>query len=56
MSGSLRPTCIHRRRHRREKRHKLRAKIAAASPSARAAFEARLQKTYLLYSSTQPAK
>jgi hypothetical protein len=45
MSASHRPTDIHRRQHRVAKRHKLRARIAAA-PTGRAAFEAKLQRTY----------
>jgi hypothetical protein len=45
MSASHRPTDIHRRQHRVAKRNKLRARIAA-SPSGRAVFEAKLQRTY----------
>lgn len=45
MSASHRRTDIHRRQHRLAKRNKLRARIAAA-PATRAAFEARLQRTY----------
>ena len=48
MSGSLHPTDIHRRRQRTEKRNTLRAKLAAAPASARAAIEAKLQRTYSL--------
>jgi hypothetical protein len=44
MSGSLRPTAIHRRRHRKEKRQKLRAKLAHAPAHERSALEAKLQK------------
>ena len=44
MSGSLRPTAIHRRRHRKEKRQKLRAKLATAPAHERSALEAKLQK------------
>jgi hypothetical protein len=46
MSASHRPTDIHRRQHRLAKRNKLRARIAAAPATGRAAFEARLQRTY----------
>jgi ribonuclease PH len=46
MSASHRPTDIHRRQHREAKRAKLRARIAAAPASGRAAFEAKLQRTY----------
>jgi hypothetical protein len=56
MSGSLHPNEIHRRRHLKKKRDKLRAKIAAASPSARSAFEAKLQKTYALLPDSSPVK
>ena len=56
MSASLRPTEVHKRRHRIEKRHKLRAQIAAAPAAARAAIEAKLQKTYPLGSGPQPSK
>jgi hypothetical protein len=56
MSGSLHPNEIHRRRHLKKKRHKLRARIAAAPPNARAAFEAKLQKTYALLPDSQPVK
>ena len=56
MSGSLHPTEIHHRRHRREKRSKLRAQIAAAPALARAAIEAKLQKTYRLGCGPQPSK
>ena len=45
MSASHRPTDIHRRQHRVAKRNKLRARIAA-SPTGRAALEAKLQRTY----------
>jgi len=45
MSASHRPTDIHRRQHRVAKRNKLRARIAA-EPAGRAAFEAKLQRTY----------
>jgi len=45
MSASHRRTDIHRRQHRVAKRKKLRGRIAAA-PATRAAFEARLQRTY----------
>jgi hypothetical protein len=44
MSGSLRPTEIHKRRHRKEKRQKLRAKLANAPAHERSALEAKLQK------------
>lgn len=44
MSGSLRPTAIHRRCHRKEKRQKLRAKLAHAPAHERSALEAKLQK------------
>jgi hypothetical protein len=56
MSGSLHPNEIHRRRHLKRKRNKLRSKIAAAPPSQRAAFEAKLQKTYALLPDHQPVK
>jgi hypothetical protein len=56
MSGSLHPNEIHRRRHLKKKRNKLRSKIAAAPPSQRAAFEAKLQKTYALLPDHQPVK
>ena len=56
MSGSLHPTEVHRRRHRKEKRHKLRAQLAHAPVAARAALEAKLQKTYALVSATPPSK
>ena len=46
MSASHHPTDVHLRQHRVKKRNKLRARIAAASPTGRAAFEARLQRTY----------
>ena len=46
MSASHRPTDIHRRQHRVAKRNKLRGRIAAASATGRAAFEAKLQRTY----------
>jgi len=48
MSASHRRTDIHRRQYRKAKRDKLRARIATASVSAtgRAAFEAKLQRTY----------
>jgi hypothetical protein len=46
MSASHRRTDIHRRQHRLEKRNKLRARIAAAPATGRAAFEAKLQRTY----------
>lgn len=49
MSGSLHPAATHRRRHRQEKRNKLRAKLAAAPAGERAAIEAKLQRTYLLF-------
>jgi hypothetical protein len=48
MSASHRPTDIHRRQHRVAKRGKLRARIAAAPATGRAAFEAKLQRTYSL--------
>jgi hypothetical protein len=54
MSASLHPTEIHRRQHRKEKRHKLRAQLAHAPVAARAALEAKLQRTYTLVSATQP--
>ena len=44
MSGSLRPTEIHKRRHRKEKRQKLRAKLANAPAHERSTLEAKLQK------------
>ena len=56
MSGSLHPAEIHRRRHRQEKRNKLRAKLAAATAGERAAIEAKLQRTYLLFPGTKPSK
>ena len=56
MSGSLHPTEIHRRRHRVEKRNKLRAQLAAAPAVARAAIEAKLQKTYAVGSGPQASK
>ncbi len=46
MSASHRRTDIHRRQHRLAKRNKLRAQIAAAPATGRAAFEAKLQRTY----------
>jgi hypothetical protein len=46
MSASHRRTDIHRRQRRVKKRNKLRARIAAAPATGRAAFEARLQRTY----------
>jgi hypothetical protein len=46
MSASHRRTDIHRRQHRVTKRDKLRARIAAAPATGRAAFEAKLQRTY----------
>ena len=48
MSASHRRTDIHLRQHRAKKRGKLRARIAAAPATGRAAFEARLQRTYSL--------
>ena len=56
MSASLHPTAVHQRQHRKAKRDKLRAKLAAAPPAARAAIEAKLQKTYPLGSLPQPPK
>ena len=46
MSASHRRTDIHRRQHRLTKRNKLRARIAAAPVTGRAAFEAKLKRTY----------
>lgn len=46
MSASHHPTDIHLRQHRSKKRDKLRARIAAAPVVARAALEARVQRTY----------
>jgi hypothetical protein len=46
MSASHHPTDIHLRQHRAKKRNKLRARIAAAPATARAALEAKLQRTY----------
>jgi hypothetical protein len=46
MSASHRRTDIHRRQHRVAKRNKLRGRIAAAPATGRAAFEAKLQRTY----------
>ena len=54
MSGSLRPTEIHRRRQRNEKRRKLRAKIAASSGAERAVIEAKLQRSYALIPGFKP--
>jgi hypothetical protein len=51
MSASHRPTDIHLRQHRIKKRNKLRARIAAAPAAGRAAFEARLQRTYSAFHS-----
>ncbi len=45
---------IHRRRHRTQKRNKLRAQLAAAPVVARAAIEAKLQKTYGFGAGPQP--
>lgn len=56
MSGSLRPTEIHRRRRREEKRRKLRSRLAAAPAGERAAIEARLQRTYSLGTGPKPTK
>jgi hypothetical protein len=46
MSASHHPTDIHLRQQRKKKRNRLRARIAAAAPGARAALEARVQRTY----------
>jgi len=46
MSASRHPTVTHLRQHRAKKRNKLRARIAAAPVSARAALEAKVQRTY----------
>ena len=46
MSASHRRTDIHLRQHREKKRDKLRARIAAAPMSARAALEAKVERTY----------
>ena len=46
MSASHRPTDMHLRQHRLKKRNKLRARIAAAPATGRAAFEAKLKRTY----------
>ena len=56
MSGSLRPTEIHRRRQRNEKRKKLRAKLPTAAVGERAALEAKLQRTYTLVPGAKPPK
>ena len=56
MSGSLRPTEIHRRQQRKEKRRKLRAKLAAAPAGERAAIEAKLQRSYALVPGTKAPK
>ena len=46
MSASHHPTDTHLRQHRAKKRKKLLARIAAAPATARAALEARVQRTY----------
>ena len=56
MSGSLRPTEIHRRRRRKEKRGKLRARLAAAPAAERGIIEAKLQRTYDLVPGAKPVK
>ena len=56
MSASHHPTDIHLRQHRVKKRNKLRARIAAAPPTGRAALEARVQRTYSPFHSTQREK
>ena len=52
MSASHHPTDMHLRQHRLKKRNKLRARIAAAPANARAALEARVQRTYSPFHST----
>jgi hypothetical protein len=52
MSASHRPTDIHLRQHRTKKRNKLRARIAAAPATGTAALEARVQRTYSAFHST----
>ena len=54
MSGSLRPTEIHKRRHRKEKRRKLRAKLTNAPAHERSTLETKLQKTYPLAATDRP--
>jgi hypothetical protein len=56
MSGSHRPTDIHLRQHRTKKRNKLRARIAAAPATGRAALEAKVQRTYSAFHSTNKEK
>jgi len=56
MSGSLRPTEIHRRRQRKKKRNKLRSRLAAAPAGERAPIEAKLQRTYSLGAGPKPTK
>lgn len=46
MSASHHPTDVHLRQHRLKKRNKLRARIAAAPATARAALEAKVERTY----------
>lgn len=46
MSASRHPNVTHLRQHRAKKRHKLQAQLAAAPMSARAALEAKVQRTY----------
>jgi len=56
MSASHQPTDTHLRQHRVKKRKKLQARIAAASPGARAALEARVQRTYSPFHSLAKGK
>ena len=56
MSASHHPTDIHLRQHRAKKRNKLRARIAAAPATARAALEAKLQRTYSPFHTTTKEK
>jgi hypothetical protein len=57
MSASHRRTDIHLRQHRAKKRAKLRARIAAAAPTtARAALEAKVQRTYSPFHATLKEK
>lgn len=56
MSASLRPSEVHRRRQRKEKRSKLRAKLGSAPAAERPAIEAKLQRTYTLFTAPKPTK